>query len=427
LSYEETIARFPPNIRKRYGEAWETLKKRPLNRRDARIASFVKAEKFNPLEKVNPDPRMIQARGVEYGLELARYLKPIEKYLYAMKGPTGLRMLAKGLNQRGRGALLAEKLRRFRRPVVFSLDASRWDKHVAADVLRIEHSVYNAIMRDPLLQRLLEWQVTNDCRTNNGVKYKVHGGRMSGDMNTALGNCLLMVLMVHAAMEDHPGMWDLMDDGDDCLLIVEEEEFERVRARLPSTFLTFGQELKVENVARDLRDVSFCQCRVVVTPSGPVMVRDWRKVLSQAACGVKHWGNPLLVRPLLTTIGHCELALAEGMPILQEFALALIRNGNGQLPRKLLTDPSMEARLRIALGRSNVTLDDLLAVRPMPIDPATRVEFERTWGVTTVEQLHIEEILRGWTVGSVIAKEYPVEWEADWNSRVALENELPTI
>jgi hypothetical protein len=177
---------------------------------------------------------------------------------------------------------------------------------------------------------------------------------MSGDMNTALGNCTLMVLMVQAAMRRWK-KWDILDDGDDCLLIVEECIFNEVVAALPAIFLSYGQELKVENVARDIRDVVFCQSRVVMTPAGPLFTRNWRKVLSQAACGVNYWGIPKFVRPMLTAVGMCELVLSKGVPILQEFALALIRNGRGEFPHcEDMMDAGLVRRARYECGSADI-------------------------------------------------------------------------
>jgi len=292
-SYDQVLAYFNSKLRKRYTDALDSLRTEPLSKRDARVSAFVKSEKFDPEAKVNPDPRMIQSRHPRYGVEVARYLKPIEKRLYHMKGPTKLRIIAKGLNQRQRAVLLQDKLALFDDPVIGSLDASRWDMHVAESMLKIEHQLYLACINDDFFRRLLKWQLKNKVRTSNGLKYTVRGRRMSGDFNTALGNCALMVMMVRAAMK-RLGVrkWDILDDGDDCLCIMEAGDWERVSPLLPGVFLDYGQELKIENVARHITEVVFCQSRVVELPDGPVFVRNWRKVLSQTACGVKHWSDP---------------------------------------------------------------------------------------------------------------------------------------
>jgi len=423
-SYDQVIALYGGVRRARYEQARDHIRSFGLVKwMHARISSFVKAEKFNPEDKKNPDPRMIQARTAEYGLEVATYLKPIEHHLYKLRGPMGLRAIAKGLNQRQRAELLARKLQNFDRPVIFSLDASRWDKHVARSVLAIEHGVYMHCNADPYFAQLLSWQLHNKCRAMNGVKYSVRGGRMSGDMNTALGNCLLMVIMVHAAM-DWCKKWDLLDDGDDCLVICEETDFEQARETLPKVFLTFGQELKIENVARDIRDVQFCQCRVVVTESGPIFTRNWRRCLSQDACGSKHWDDPKMVRSMCAAVGRCNLALSQGMPILQEYCLALIRFSGGAALPQFETDRGLAIKVKLETGLLQHELGD---ISPLPISDFTRLEFERTWGVTVPEQHEIERLLASWSYASLVPVDYPLERSANWESFVALENELPFL
>lgn len=425
-SRERVVAHFTGSRRRRYQAAADVLRLGPLSRaRHGRISAFVKSEKFNPYDKVNPDPRMIQARTPEYGLEVACYLKPIEKVIYGLKGPMGSRVIAKGLNQIDRARLLCSKWTRFDNCVVLALDCSRWDKHCAREVLQVEHAFYLKCCHDPVFQQLLSWQLDNRCCTNNGVKYRVSGGRMSGDMNTALGNCLLAVIMLHAAMRD-VSKWDCLDDGDDLLLLCEERDLCRVRDVLPTRFAEFGQELKVEAPARRLCDVTFCQSRIVIGPKGVQFVRDWRKVLSQAACGVSHWGDPHMVRPMLTMVGSCELALGCGIPILQEYALALVRNGRGQRPRVFDPDRGYQARLAAELGAAP-TWDSLRKTKAVPISGAARASFEQTWGVTATEQLWIERALGAWTIHDTHARLVPPEWSSDWVSNVQLDVELPTI
>jgi hypothetical protein len=410
--------------RDRYQHAHEQIRRYGLTRsRHARISSFVKAEKFNPGDKKNPDPRMIQARTAEYGLEIATYLKPIEHFLYKLRGPMGLRCIAKGLNQSDRAKLLQRKLANFRQPVVFSLDASRWDKHVSREVLEIEHSVYLHCLNDPVFARLLSWQLYNKCRAAKGTKYEVDGGRMSGDMNTALGNCLLMVIMVHAAMA-WCTKWDLLDDGDDCLVICEFSDFEFAREELPKIFLQFGQELKIENVAADIRDVVFCQSKVVMMPEGPCFTRNWRRCLSQDSCGSKHWDDPKLIKPMCAAVGLGDLAVSRGMPILQAHAVALIRMSAGaQLPN-FEVDRGLAIRTKVETG---VELGALVGMSPVAITLETRLEFARTWGVSVEEQVAIEAILDSWQPDLSIVRDYAVEWTSEWVDQVDLDNYLPGL
>ncbi len=247
---------------------------------------------------------------------------------------------------------------------------------------------------------------------------------MSGDINTALGNCLLMVIQCLAALKKLEVRFELFDDGDDCLILVDEADFELVRSRLVDIFLSFGQELKIENVARHWGDVVFCQSKIVHNGVDYIMVRDWRKVLSHACCGTKHWNDPNMVRPMLGLVGACELALNSGVPILQEFALALVRNSHGKQAKLDNADPGIVYRLKAETGEPETAIKEAKAV---PITDYARSCFEQAFDVPVWQQLAIEDLLRQWTISKVEADTLPMEWDHTWNDYRSLQVSLPTI
>jgi hypothetical protein len=358
------------------------------------VTLFVKLEKLNPASKRDPDPRAIQFRDPKYGIELATYLKPMEHLLYELKGrPLPVtRVIGKGLSLPQRATLLREKWDRFQRPVCVSLDASRFDQHVSLELLQIEHSIYQHMNPDRELQRLLSYQLRNRGKSRLGLRYHTRGKRMSGDMNTALGNCVLMVLMVATFMRGRK--YDMLDDGDDCLLIVEEEELNWVLENARPTFLEFGHEIKVENVAREFELIEWCQSRPVWTPRGWVFTRNPWKVLSGALTGSKYFGASLKTRRrLVRSVGLGEYILNEGIPILQEFGLALVRNaGEVDALQWDSNDPQWYTVRPMLQGRS---LEDV-AVGRADIASATRLSFAKAWGLTLGQQALAEAYLRRW-------------------------------
>lgn len=421
---EEVVASFTGKRARRYQDAYVSLQTNPLSSADARINSFVKAEKFDPFAKENPDPRMISARSPRYNIVIAQYLRPVEHCIYNIVGAHG-RQVAKGLNQVERAKLIMSKFRGFRVPVCFSIDCSRWDKHVSLEVLRIEHAFYRMLLPNhPEFDRVLSWQEENRCRTAGGVKYTVAGGRMSGDINTALGNCLLMVLMVRAAMRSlGVKHYDIVDDGDDCLVFVEEADFILLQEELQRKFLQYGQELKIENIARDWSQVVFCQARIVHNGVDYIMVRDWRKVLSQSTSGTKFWQDPNLVLPMMRLLGDCELALSAGVPVLQAYARALRRIG-GRAPAKIVNlDPSIMYRIQLE-GEAEQVLQH---AKEREVTRRAREVFELVFDVPEWEQLAIETILDAWELDTTLAVDNPPEWDYRWEDCRALNVVLPEI
>jgi hypothetical protein len=394
LTLEEALKTFT-RIPKVYQRAYDSLLVEPLSRKDAGIKAFVKAERFDPEGTENPDPRLIQARDPRYNLNLAKYLRGLEERIYGLQ-KHGLPVVAKCRNPFQRASIILRKWNMLADPVFVSLDSSRWDKHISIEMLKVEHDFYMAhYCGDPDLALLLKWQLVNKCRTSNGLRYTVHGGRMSGDMNTACGNVVLACGMVFAAMEElRIRKFEVFDDGDDIGLMIERSDLARVKARLPGIFKNYGQELKIENVAHDIHDIVFCQAKPTWNGEEYTMARNWKKVLSQSCCGTKHWNDHRLVRPMFGLLGDCEMAQHHGIPILQAFAARLRELSGGE--RSLLSHLDSSYQYRIG----NYKLENLFSAAETTITHRSRLEFQLSWGVTPSEQLAIEDHIAQWTPGT---------------------------
>jgi len=219
--------------------------------------------------------------------------------------------------------------------------------------------------------------------------------------------------------------YSILDDGDDCLIFVEEADFNTVSENLAKIFAWFGQEVKVENIARRLADVVFCQSKVVHNGDEWVMVRDWRKVLSQACCGTKHWNNPDEVRAMFGLVGACELALNAGVPILQDFALALVRMARGKTANLDNLDSGLMARMKAEYGDGWALA--INSPKAKPITDIARDAFEQAFGVPDWQQSAIGEILSNWDLDSVNTKTVVTERDYTWVDTSSLSQQLPTI
>lgn len=387
--------------RAKYIRATDDVISGGLTAGDAGIKMFVKFEKLSP-KKENPDPRAIQFRNPKYCVALARYLKPIEHHLYNLHGNgkdlPRTRVIGKGLSMADRAKLLVEKRKRFLSPVVLSLDAARFDQHVAFELLQIEHSVYLQACNDPFFAKLLMQQLVNKCRSSKGIKYRARGKRMSGDMNTALGNCLLMILMVSTFMRGKD--YDILDDGDDCLLIIEESLLPWVLENIQKTFLTYGHELKVENVSKTLHGIEWCQGKIIEYDKDKFkFVRNPFKVMSVALGGVKFMDEHLGPRArLVNTIGMAELILNLGVPVLQEYALALMRNAGttDSITMETLSQLNDGSYWRLSRELQAMNMKCLTRRDPVRITDDARVSFSEAYDISVQEQLDMEDFLRGW-------------------------------
>lgn len=380
-----------------YRNAQADLLIEPFNRADRFIKSFIKPEKISDPTR---DPRTIQARSPRYNYCLGNYLKAIEHKLYNIKGTRNLRryipqgrLIAKGLDLRARAYLCQEKMDMFSDCRVFSIDASRFDAHVAQQMLQVEHSVYKRCFPgDKTLQQLLDLQLVNRGHTAGGISYKCPGGRMSGDMNTALGNCLLMLIFTATTMKllgFKPNQWNMLCDGDDTLIFTEERHANYIRANFPSTFNKAGMTIKLEGEAKSIHDINFCQGKIVECDDGLKFVQNPVRSYSRALVSTRHYQHPKAVDKVLAQIGRCELAINMGVPVLQEFALAMLRNAKCEDGAR--STPTFSGRIYKAQKewKSHGGI-----VKALAITDRARESFQEAFGIEVWEQLWLESILR---------------------------------
>lgn len=385
--HRQVISYYTGRLRARYERAYEDYLNRGLNRRDAEVSMFVKAEKWDPVTFTNKPPRAIQARQPVYGLDLARFIKPIEKLLYKIRGgTTHSRMIAKGLNQKQRANLLLKKWNAFDNTLCISLDCSKFDAHVSEPLLELEHMFYNMLIPDRQLKKLLRWQINNKGKSAHGIKYQCRGRRMSGDMNTASGNCILMVSMCLTAVQLlGVRKYEVMNDGDDCLLFIDNSD-SHILPQLSGIFKDFGHKLTIESVARSLHEVEFCHAKIVMSDP-PMMVRDPRKVLSSAFASHKHYREHGSGESIIKAIAECEKSLAVGIPVYQALFDSIVKRLESVRTAKLDLAESSFLRARMEFR-------DYRKVSARAVTSSARVSFELAFGIATDSQRRLEEDLQ---------------------------------
>jgi hypothetical protein len=375
ISEEEFVSLYRGRRQTVYQNAVLSLCSRPVSREDAILKTFVKAEKV--LRKA---PRVIQPRDPRYNVAVGCFIKPIEHLLYGVMGKFwGETVVSKGLNASKTAALLERKWSDFARPVAYSLDAKRFDQHVSIEVLEeFEHALYNSMYQSPELRELLAWQAHNQGRgrcTDGMVKYEVEGCRMSGDMNTALGNCLIMCAMVHAYKSEKNIPCHFINNGDDCVVIMESRYGPRFRAGLEEWFLQLGFSMTVEDPVYELEQVDFCQCRPVWTPEGYLMVRNLHRALSKDSMSLIDISTKGGFEKWLHATGSCGLSLTGGIPVWQEMYDLYKRSGRAG---KVADHPQFDSGFyRLAHGMNR---------HSSCVHPRTRVSFWQAFGVTPDDQ-----------------------------------------
>lgn len=361
-----------------YERAWESLVVKAVNSRDAIVSTFVKAEKVNLDAKGDPAPRVIQPRSPRYNLVVGCYLKLFEKELFkGFERVWGYKVVLKGLNALGVAAALREHWERFRDPVAVGLDASRFDQHVSVDALKWEHSIYNAVFRCPRLRWLLKMQLRNRgiARVEDyRVDYTVEGCRMSGDLNTGMGNCLIMSSMVLAYLEQHGIDARLANNGDDCVLILERSDLDRLDG-ISAWMLDFGFTLTREEPVDVFERIEFCQTQPVLTADGWIMCRNPWVAMSKDATSLLSWDKEADIRAWARAIGECGLSLTRSVPVWSAWYQRLVVAAGEARTR------GVESVRDSGLGymACNVSASGM-------ITPEARVSFWRAFGISPDQQ-----------------------------------------
>lgn len=394
LTSQQVVDTYHGPKKRTYQAALFSLEKDELTEMDSRLSAFVKFEK----QDVAKAPRVIYPRPPRYNLRLGKYLKHAEhKFFKAINKAYGGRTKAtviKGMNADESARVLRQKWDLFSDPIAIGLDASKFDMHVSVAALKYEHTFYKALFpRSKELARLLRWQLRSKgtARAIDGiVKFLLEGGRCSGDLNTSLGNCIIMCALVYAYAVERGVRIELANNGDDCVVFMERGDETKFMDGLSAWFKNKGFAMTVEPTVDEFERVEFCQTRPVELSSG------WRMVRNLAACLQK---DPICLLSLphdnaykkwLAAIGMCGGMLSAGVPVLHTFYGMFSAHGTKCSTGMLNEVFKNRSQLQLARGLVSGTVDSI-----------SRVSFYYAFGVLPDEQIAMERFFSSAKIGPV--------------------------
>ena len=422
MSFANTLATFKGCKRKRYEQAYSDLMfSRTRLEDEAEVSVFVKYEKTDRTSKKDPVPRVISPRSPMFNLRLARYLRKIEERIYIALGKLfGHKTVMKGITTTQTAKLINEKWNMFNDPVAVGLDASRFDQHVSRAALEFEHSIYLSCFPQKKHKRklasILQLQLENRCsgHTPDGsVKYVTDGTRMSGDMNTSLGNCVLMCMMLKAYSMHCGVAFQLANNGDDCVVFMEKQDLVKFSTGLDRWFLDLGFNMVVEEPSYSMEEIEFCQTRPVFDGDEWVMCRNpWTAIAKDCVLAKNPQGvSDAYLKTWMGAIGTGGMSLTGGMPVFQSFYKLMQRSGLGARRKRKGRSGSR--------GRINVDVSESLPwyMRSMGggqrvegvVTPACRASFYFAFGVTPDEQVALEAFYDGQVVVTSYGEWHPRE------------------
>jgi len=382
---EEFVESYTGRQYNRYKQAADSLAAKPLSRDDATVATFIKCEKINFLAKADPAPRIIQPRDPRFNAAIGIYIKPLEKLVYKNLGKLYKHpCVAKGFDVFQTGDIIAAKWGMFERPCAISLDASRFDQHVSVAALDWTHKTYLRFNDDPEFKKMLSMMLHNKGRglcADGRVSYEVDGCRMSGDMDTALGNCMLMVAMTYSYCKKLGIEHEVMDNGDDIVVIMDSSNESLFRAHVKQFYADLGFTMKVEPTVYQLEEIEFCQMHPVFDGSQWRMVRNPICLAKDLVCTT----GQTQVDAWLEAIGLGGISLSSGLPVYQSFYVMLAKFGKKRKKSKI-------EKWHLYASSGFARLAALTTREPALITTEARQSFEKAFGLNFSRQIALEEL-----------------------------------
>lgn len=400
---------------RRYADAANDLRFRPVTRKDAQMDTFIKTEK---LYKLSADARLIQPRNARYNVRLGRFIKQAEPLI----SPAIARLwgqthtVTKGLNALDTGRLMSTLWSQFKDPVAVGLDASRFDQHCSVQALAWEHRAYTYMFsNNPELRKLLSWQLRNSGRayTSDGYKvsYERKGSRMSGDMNTGIGNCIIMSCMVWAYAQSHSLNCRLVNNGDDCVLFLDRHDLHKLDDVKP-WFSDLGYTMTVEDPCYELETIEFCRCHPVLTSRGWTMVRNFPNSMSRDAVVIKKLPTIPSYGHWLKSVAEGGLALTSGVPVLSAYYSMLLGTAFLINPKARTVNDST---LRSGMSRMSRGMADTESV----ITDEARLSFAAAFSISPDVQIKLEQAFTPHYTNTMVRHGHPSD--SAWTSTARFE------
>lgn len=401
---EEVFRRFPERKREIYRAGLDSTLELPFH---AKCTGFVKQENV-PYKKADK-PRMIQFRNPIFLAHMLSWMKPLEHAFYHNRycfNRYQKKTCAKGMSPLERMTVLEEMTASLVDPHFVGLDGSAFDAHVTRGALRAEWDFYVKAMRvagyhpETLrkARRMGKCQEVNTTRSqcdDGSVKWKTVGNRMSGDLNTGLGNSVLQSCFIAAVMDElgvPEECWRMLVDGDDAVLLVGGAYMHLITAdSITNLFKQYSQEVKVEGLTPisldNMEPIDFCQSRPVRIDGKWRLVRNPWKVYNGYKQQAIYYRSLEEAQRFFATVAPAEMIYAAGVPVHQELFTLFHRLGNNAKP---LDAVGRRFWLRNAAS-SGVEYSEEITLQ-------TRESYYKAFGMPALEQLQIEEELEAWTL-----------------------------
>lgn len=208
---------------------------------------------------------------------------------------------------------------------------------------------------------------------------------MSGDVNTALGNVVVMTGCMYTYAKIHVNTpFEFTDEGDDCFPIMNAKHRHQW-ASLSSVYRLYGFELRIDGEVSSIYDIRYCQTAPIMVGNEWRVIRVWEGVFTKdATCLVGRTREEFLV--WLNEVGTSGSILNDGIPVFAELYALYKRMGvRGDLTLAQASDMAFSGLKQLARG---------MEVKGLTISHDARLQFYLITGVPPEAQMAIENEIR---------------------------------
>lgn len=398
---------FEGRKRKEYEKAVLSLRVRDLDWKDSYIRMFLKFEKDIRSSKPGRIPRVISPPSVRYLVETGRYVKPVEKVIYAVIDQLfGHSTVVKGLNYLQVGGLIAEAWDSFSDPVSFDVDVKKMDRSTGAEILKWVLDVICLFFPgDDKIRDILYWQLSSVVkgRADDGwFSYEVKGTLNSGQTNTALTGVLMVCACVWTYARECGIRVRVVDAGDDFTIIMERKNESRFMAGFAPFFKAQGFDLTISEPNRFIEGIEFCQCHPVQVGGQYRMVRNARDAAIKDTMSVDEITSQRGFIVWTNAVSSSGIATHGGIPVAQEF-YAMYGRSSAHSLKTFKPSPRQAKRMRSMMRKAKLEgsmkwWGQGLQLCYQPISWDTRVSYYLAFGITPQEQIALEERYSKYTI-----------------------------
>jgi len=171
---------------------------------------------------------------------------------------------------------------------------------------------------------------------------------------------------------------ELANNGDDCVVFMEEQEARAFREGVPLWFRRRGFSMQVEEDATEFEQIEFCQTHPVELSTGWRMVRNLSAVMRKDPMCLIPVPNGKVYRKWLGAVGTCGGKLSSGVPVHESVYEVFSRHGvdSGKLLHEVYRNRS---QLQLASG-----------IATAHTDARSRVSYFYAFGVLPDDQIQLE-------------------------------------